>query len=210
MLLVAPVVRTCTTFVFDESIVNVLEETPDQTTIMRLTAGGITVILLVSATRRIRESGLVSSVTEECDITSVCKDGILMLDIRLQLLMSNVVNELNIDGIEDIFVDATLSVKSPVLYVVGICEMFVQLLTSNVSRLLNFVPGGKRDRFVILDLTDKILDKVDSYVMSSVLDKPFSAGFVLKSMIVTSSPIISTPVVEFWNNNKLYCRYCKC
>ena len=179
MLLVAPVVRTCTTFVFDELMVNVLEDTPDQTTIIKLAAGGITVILLVSATRRIRESGLVSSVTEECDITSVCKDGILMLDIRLQLLMSNVVNESNTDGIEDIFVDATLRVKSPVLYVVGICEMLVQLLTSNVSRLLNFVPGGKADRFVILDLIDKILDKVDSYVLSSLLDKPFSAGFVL-------------------------------
>jgi hypothetical protein len=96
------------------------DDTPDHVTTTRFGAAGILVSLLVRHTRRTSEIKSVSSVTEECDITSVSRVGIPMLAKRLQLFISNIVIDEYTDGMEDTFVDETFSVERPLLYVVGI------------------------------------------------------------------------------------------
>ena len=103
-----------------ESTVSVDDDTPDHVTTTRFGAAGILLSLLVRHTRRTSEFKSVSSVTEECDITSVSRDVIPMLANLLQLLISNVLIDEKTGGIDDTFVDDTLSVKRPLLYDVGI------------------------------------------------------------------------------------------
>ena len=103
-----------------ESTVSVDDDTPDHVMTTRFGATGILVSLLVRHTRRTREFKSVSSVTEECDITSVSRDVIPILANLLQLFISNVVRDENTCGIDDTFVDDTFSVRRLLLYEVGI------------------------------------------------------------------------------------------
>jgi hypothetical protein len=75
--------------------------------------------------------------------------------------------------------------------------MLVQLFISSVSRFVNRVPGGNCERVVMFDFSTNILPSSVVYVFNSSVVRPTSALFVEKSVMPTSSPIISRLVEEF-------------